>query len=86
MVANTMMAALLLLLPVALAGVNDTVDQLRNGFTIVPLSDQVESRLAPLQNPFSLSLPAVFFKLDNKILEQSIIHHYHPQIDWGTQN
>ena len=41
MVANTMMAALLLL-PLAMAGVNDTVDQLRNGFTIVPLSDQVE--------------------------------------------
>merc|ERR1711971_1210788 len=40
MVANTIMAALLLLLPVAMAGVNDTVDQLRNGFTIVPLSDQ----------------------------------------------
>ena len=48
MVANTMMAALLPLLPVALAGVNDTVDQLRNGFTIVPLSDQVESRLCKL--------------------------------------
>ena len=48
MVANTMMAALLLLLPVALAGVNDTVDQLRNGFTIVPLSDQVELRLFKL--------------------------------------
>jgi len=30
----------LLLLPLARAGVNDTVDQLRNGFTIVPLSDQ----------------------------------------------
>merc|ERR1712130_1034310 len=40
-ITNTMMAALLLLLlPVAKAGVNDTVDQLRNGFTIVPLSDQ----------------------------------------------
>merc|ERR1711997_1353830 len=35
----TMMAAILLL-PMALAGVNDTVDQLRNGFTIVPLADQ----------------------------------------------
>ena len=54
MVSNTMMAALLLL-PVALAGVNDTVDQLRNGFTIVPLSDQVESRLCKLDflhNPY----------------------------------
>ena len=38
----TMMAAILLL-PMAMAGVDDTVDQLRNGFTIVPLSDQVES-------------------------------------------
>ena len=54
MVANTMMAALLLLLPVALAGVNDTVDQLRNGFTIVPLSDQVESRLDFLYNPYTV--------------------------------
>ena len=53
MVANTMMAALLLL-PVALAGVNDTVDQLRNGFTIVPLSDQVESRLDFLYNPYTV--------------------------------
>ena len=54
MVANTMMAALLLLLPVAMAGVNDTVDQLRNGFTIVPLSDQVESRLDFLYNPYTV--------------------------------
>ena len=53
MVSNTMMAALLLL-PVALAGVNDTVDQLRNGFTIVPLSDQVESRLDFLYNPYTV--------------------------------
>ena len=53
MVANTMMAALFLL-PVALAGVNDTVDQLRNGFTIVPLSDQVESRLDFLYNPYTV--------------------------------
>ena len=35
--------AFVLLLPMALAGVNDTVDQLRNGFTIVPLADQVHS-------------------------------------------
>merc|ERR1712055_984471 len=36
---TTMMASILLL-PMTMAGVNDTVDQLRNGFTIVPLSDQ----------------------------------------------
>ena len=35
--------AFVLLLPMTLAGVNDTVDQLRNGFTIVPLADQVHS-------------------------------------------
>ena len=39
-----MATILLLLLPMAMAGVNDTVDQLRNGFTIVPLSDQVDSK------------------------------------------
>ena len=43
MASTAMMMVVLLLLPMALAGVNDTVDQLRNGFTIVPLSDQVYS-------------------------------------------
>ena len=33
------------LLPLALAGVDDTVDQLRNGYTIVPLADQVGLRV-----------------------------------------
>ena len=32
------------LLPLAMAGVDDTVDQLRNGYTIVPLADQVSLR------------------------------------------
>ena len=43
MAPTTMLMVVLLLLPLARAGVNDTVDQLRNGFTIVPLSDQVHS-------------------------------------------
>ena len=43
MAPTIMMMVVLLLLPMARAGVNDTVDQLRNGFTIVPLSDQVHS-------------------------------------------
>ena len=43
MASTAIMMVVLLLLPLARAGVNDTVDQLRNGFTIVPLSDQVYS-------------------------------------------
>ena len=43
MASTTIMMVVLHLLPLARAGVNDTVDQLRNGFTIVPLSDQVHS-------------------------------------------
>ena len=43
MAPTAIMMVVVLLLPIARAGVNDTVDQLRNGFTIVPLSDQVLS-------------------------------------------
>ena len=43
MAPTAIMMVVVLLLPMARAGVNDTVDQLRNGFTIVPLSDQVYS-------------------------------------------
>ena len=58
-----MMASILLFLPMAMAGVNDTVDQLRNGFTIVPLSDQVDSKsqkLSMLHPPHMTLITSIF--------------------------
>ena len=45
---------LLSLLPLVLSGPNDTVDQLRQGFTIVPLADQVTHA------EVSIKLPLIF--------------------------
>ena len=71
-----MMASILLLLPMTMAGVNDTVDQLRNGFTIVPLSDEVDSksRKLSLQCCILLSSPAFFSKAPLNWLSKITIH------------
>ena len=65
-----MMASILLLLPMAMAGVNDTVDQLRNGFTIVPLSDQVDSKsqkLSMLHPPHMAFITSIFLQSSTKL-------------------
>ena len=71
---TTMMATILLLLPMAMAGVNDTVDQLRNGFTIVPLSDQVDSKpckISLLHLPHMALITSIFLQSSTKLASKS---------------
>ena len=71
---TTMMASILLLLPMTMAGVNDTVDQLRNGFTIVPLSDQVDSKsqkLSMLHPPGMALITSIFLQSFTKLALKS---------------